>query len=89
MQTTPHKNDEQTNVALRRQNYNIKNKIDVKITYFNQREREKQVREVILGQKLTLNQPSLMDEGEETRCCEGSHERGREKNLTFILFKLT
>jgi len=44
----------------------IKNKIDVKITYFNKREREKQVRWVILGQKLTLNHPFLMDEKNET-----------------------
>jgi len=36
----------------------------VKITYFNKREREKRVRGVILGQKFTLNHPSLMDEGE-------------------------
>ncbi|AET03760.1 hypothetical protein MTR_8g075370 [Medicago truncatula] len=62
-----HKDDEQTNVAQRRQNHKIKNKIDVKITYFNKREKEKRVRGVILGQKLTLNHLSLMDEGEETR----------------------
>ena len=40
-----------------------KNEIDVKITYFNKREREKRVRGVNLGQNLTLNHPSLMDEG--------------------------
>jgi len=44
-----------------------KNEIDVKITYFNKREREKRFRGVILGQKMTLkkmtlNHPSLMDE---------------------------
>jgi len=32
----------------------------VKITYFNKKEIEKRV---ILGQKLTLNYPSLVDEG--------------------------
>jgi len=37
----------------------------VKITYLNKRERENRVRDVILGQKLTLNHPSLVDEGEE------------------------
>jgi len=37
----------------------------VKITYFDKRERGKRVRGVILGQKLTLNHPSLVDEGEE------------------------
>ena len=48
-QTTSHKDDEQTNVAQRRRNQNIKDEIDVKITYFNKREREKRVRRVILG----------------------------------------
>ena len=45
----------------------INNKINVKITYFNKGEREKQVRGVILGKKLTLNHPYLVDEREETR----------------------
>jgi len=45
-----HKDDEQHNVALRRQNHERENKIDVKITYFNKREREKRGRGVILGQ---------------------------------------
>jgi len=45
-----HKDDEQHNVALRRQNHERENEIDVKITYFNKREREKRVRGVILGQ---------------------------------------
>jgi len=31
----------------------------VKITYFNKREREKRVRGVILGQKLTINWPKI------------------------------
>jgi len=66
-QTTSHKDDEQTNVALKRRNYKIKNEINVKITYFNKGEREKQVRGVILGKKLTLNHPYLVDEREETR----------------------
>jgi len=45
-----HKDDEQHNVALRRQNHKRENKIDVKITYFNKREREKPVKGVILDQ---------------------------------------
>jgi len=44
-----------------------KNKIDAKITFFNKREREKRVGGVILSQILTLNHPSLVDEGEKTR----------------------
>ena len=32
------KNDEQNNIALRRQNYERKNEINVKIIYFNKRE---------------------------------------------------
>jgi hypothetical protein len=51
-----------TKVAQRWRNHKIKNEIDVKITYFNKREREKRVRGVILDQKLTLNHPSLVDE---------------------------
>jgi len=47
----------------------------VKITYFNNREKEKQVRGVILGQKLTLNHPSLVDKGEETRVLVTAHKR--------------
>jgi len=69
-QTTSHKDDEQNNVALRRRNHERKNEIDMKITYFNKREREKRVRGVFLGQKLTLNHASLMDEREETRVLE-------------------
>jgi len=49
------------NVAVRRRNHKIKNEIDVKITYFNKREREKRVTGVILGQKLTLNHSSLLN----------------------------
>ena len=40
-QTTPHKDDEQTKVALWRQNHKIKNKIDMKITYFNKKGKRK------------------------------------------------
>jgi len=47
----------------------------VKITYFNKREIEKRVRGVILDQKLTLNHPSLLDEGEETRVLMTTHKR--------------
>jgi len=39
-----HKDDEQHNVSLRRQNHERGNEIDVKITYFNKRERQKRVR---------------------------------------------
>jgi len=45
-QTTPHKDDEETNVAQRRRNHKIKKEIDVKITYFNKRKREKRVRDL-------------------------------------------
>jgi len=57
----------------------------VKITYFNKKEIEKRVREVILGQKLTLNHPSLVDEGEEIRVLVMAHkrERGRERITNF------
>ena len=55
------KDDEQNNVALRRRNHERKNKIDVKITYFNKREIGKWVR------KSTLNHSSLVDEEEETK----------------------
>jgi len=34
---------------------------------------------MILGQKLTLNHPSLVDEGEETRVLVTAHKREREK----------
>jgi len=47
---TPHKDDKQNNVTLRRRNHERKNQIDVKITYFNEWEREKRVKVVILGQ---------------------------------------
>jgi len=52
----------------------------VKITYFNKRERQKRVRAVILGQKLTLNHPSLMDEKEETRILVTAYKREKIKN---------
>lgn len=42
-----------------------KKKIEVKNTYFSKRDREKRVKWVILCQKLTLNHPYLMNEGEE------------------------
>lgn len=47
----PHKDYEQTNVKLRRRNHNIKNEIDMKITYFNLREREKRVRVFVTAHK--------------------------------------
>jgi len=78
-QTTSHKDDEQTNGARRRRNHKIKNEIDVKITYFNKREKGKRVRVMILGQKLTLNHPSLVDEGEKTRVLAMAYEREWEK----------
>jgi len=58
----------------------------VKITYFNKREIEKRVRGVILGQKLIINHPSLVDEGEETRVLVTAHkkEEGREKSMRNI-----
>jgi len=46
-QTTPHKDDKQNNVALRRRKYKRKNEIDVKNTYFSKREREKRGKWVI------------------------------------------
>jgi len=57
----------------------------VKITYLNKREIEKQVRGVMLGQKLTLNHPSLVDEREKTRVLVTAHkrERGKEKGYEF------
>jgi len=49
----------------------------VKITYLNRREGEKRFRWVIWDQKLTLNHPSLVDEGEEIRVSAlGSQKRG-------------
>ena len=53
----------------------------MKITYFDKRERGKRVRGVILGQKLTLNHPSLVDEGEETRVLAMADKREREKKF--------
>jgi len=52
----------------------------VKITYFNKREREKRVRGVILGQKLTLNHPCLVDEGEKTRVLVMAHNKEKGKS---------
>jgi len=51
----------------------------VKITYFNKSGIEKRVRAVILGQKLTLNHPYLVDEGEETGNFVTAHKRERKK----------
>ena len=78
-----HKDDEQHSAALRRRNHERKNEIDVKITYFNKREREKRVRGVILGQKLTLYHPSLMDEGQETRVLVTAHKREGEERVFY------
>ena len=60
----------------------------MKITYFNKREIETRVRGVILGQKLTLNHPSLVDEGEETRVLVTAHKRegGRERSIRVTRF---
>ena len=60
----------------------------MKITYFNKREIEKRVRGVILGQKLTLNHPSLVDEGEETRVFVTAHKRERKKKDLLLLSML-
>jgi len=64
----------------------------VKITYFSKRERKKGVTGLILGKKLTLNHPSLMDEGEETTVLVTAHkreegERERESLSTCLNFK--
>jgi len=40
---------------------------------------------VILGQKLILNHPSLMDEGEETRVLVTAHKREREKRENLVV----
>ena len=74
-------------VVLRRRNHKRKNEMDVKITYFNKMEREKRVREVILGQKLIINHPSLVDEGEKTKILATTHKRDLKSylfNATFI-----
>jgi len=39
---------------------------------------------VILGQKLTLNHPSLVDEGEETRVLMTAHKREMKKFKSLI-----
>ena len=58
----------------------------MKITYLNKREGEKQFRGVIWGQKLTLNHPSLVDEGEEIRVLTDSQKREGERviNMYFV-----
>jgi len=53
----------------------------MKITYSNKKKIEKRVRGVILGQKMTINHPSLVDEGEETRVLVTAHKREREKSV--------
>jgi hypothetical protein len=61
----------------------------VKITYLNRREGEKRFRGVIWGQKLTLNHPSLVDEGEEIRVsADGSQKRwgGRKTKSTILSY---
>ena len=56
----------------------------MKITYFNKREREKQVTGVILSQRLTITHPSLVDGEEETRVLVTAHKReGEEFKLLF------
>jgi len=50
----------------------------VKITYLNRREGEKRFRGVTWGQKLTLNHPSLVNEGEELGFQPTTHKRERE-----------
>jgi len=58
----------------------------VKITYSNKSEREKRVRLVILGQKLTLNHPSSVNEGEEIKVLVTAHERkkGKREIITIV-----
>jgi len=57
----------------------------VKITSFNKRERDKRVKWVILGQKLTLNHTSLMDKEKEIRVLETVHKRERGNHILFCL----
>jgi len=71
-QTTLHK-DAIQKTSLRRRNHK-KNEIDVKISYFSKRERDKRVKGVILGQKLTLNHRSLVDEGGKTSILVTAHK---------------
>jgi len=80
-QQTSHKDDEQHNVALRRQNHERENEIDVKITYFNKREREKRVRGVILNQ-IDFKSP-LFDEWMKRNWGfgDGSQKRRRRERL--------
>jgi len=90
-QATSHKDGEQNNVALMWRNHKRKNKIDGKITYFSKRERKKGVTGLILGKKLTLNHPSLMDEGEETTVLVTAHKREegeREREFEYLFLVL-
>jgi len=87
-QTTSYKDDKQNKVALRWQNHERRNEIYVKIAYFNKREIEKRVRGVILGQKLTLNHPSLVDEGEETRVLVTAHNKEKGKSPIYLILNI-
>ena len=49
---------------------------------YNKREREKRVRRVVLGQKLTLNHQSMVDEGEKTKILVKAHKREKGKRET-------
>jgi len=40
---------------------------------------------VILGQKLTLNHPSLVDEGEESRVLVTARKRERERRKSYCI----
>jgi len=61
----------------------------MKITYLNKREGEKRFRGMIWGQKLTLNHPSLVDEGQEIKVsADGSQKKEREREL-FILKRIS
>jgi len=88
-QTTSHKDDKQNKRHTKTMKSQKKNEIDVKITYFNKMEIEKQVRGVILGLKLTIKHPSLVDEWEETRILvTAQKEKGEENKFwgKYVLF---
>jgi len=57
----------------------------VKITYLNKSEGEKRFIGMIWGNKLTLNHPSLVDEGEESRVLVTAHKREREKRENLVV----
>jgi len=52
----------------------------MKIIYFNKREREKRIRNVISGQKLIKNHPLLMNKEEEIRILVMTHKIKRQKS---------